>query len=191
QRHYWTRSIHCTRCQLFLLYSHRAPRHPPSFPTRRSSDLLACRRKSDLDEVEKKPPRQPKTVVDTKGAVAVRIGHEPFPAHARPRLHEIRTHDHHDVSPQLLSEVVEATRVVERRGRIVDRAGSDDRDETVVLLRQDAGQLVTPGRDKPRAHLGERQLLQDDRGRNERPVPRDAKVACLHRTIVPDVPLYG
>src|SRR5204863_226651 len=37
----------------------------------------------------------------------------------------------------------------------------------------------------------EGQLLEDDRRRDQLPVAGDAKVASLHRTIVPDVPLYG
>src|SRR5690242_6763347 len=73
----------------------------------------------------------------------------------------------------------------------MDRARADDRDEAVVALRQDARQLVAPRRHTARAGLGERQLLENDRGRYERPVSGDAKVARLHRTIVPDVPLYG
>src|SRR5437588_11460526 len=70
-------------------------------------------------------------------------------------------------------------------------AGADDRDKTVFGLREDADQLLAPFGDEARSGIGERQLLEDDGRRHERPVTGDAEVAGLHRTIVPDVPLYG
>src|SRR5437588_8076554 len=70
-------------------------------------------------------------------------------------------------------------------------AGADDRDKTVFGLREDADQLLAPFGDEARAPLGEGKLLEDDRRRDERAIAGDAEVARLHRTIVPDVPLYG
>jgi len=73
----------------------------------------------------------------------------------------------------------------------MDGAGANDRDKAVIRLQEDAQEVLAPFRDQARAVLRERQLLEDYRGRHERPVAGDAKVAGLHRTIVPDVPLYG
>src|SRR5438445_7130996 len=154
-------------------------------------DELARGRHSNLDEIEQQTPRQAKTVIDAERAVAVRVRDEPLPSHARSRLHEIGAHDDDEVAPQLFAEAMQTSPVVERGDRIVDGARADDRDEPVVRKRQDARQVVTAFRDQARAGLGERQLLEDDRRRHEWPVAGDAEVAGLHRTIVPDVPLYG
>src|SRR6266550_4534924 len=154
-------------------------------------DELARRRNADLDEIEQQAARQTKTVVDPEGAVTVRVGHETFPADARSGLHEVGAHDDDEVVAQLVTESVQTPRVVERGDGIVDGARPDDRDEPVVRQRKDASQVVAPFGDEARSGLGQRQLLEDDRRRYERPVAGDAKVAGLHRTIVPDVPLYG
>src|SRR5439155_44377 len=59
---------------------------------------------------------------------------------------------------------------------------------SVVLAVEDAHDLVAGPRHRPRAGLGERQLVEQDRRRDERPVALDAEIAGPHAAMVPTRP---
>src|SRR5256885_3725150 len=159
----------------------RAPRHEVRDELRRDRiEELAARRKAQLGEVEQEAARQPQPLVDREGAVEDRVVDEALPAHGGARLLEVDAHDDAEVLRQLVGDRLEAARVLEPRLRIVDRAGAHDDDQAVALAAQDAGDFLARAGDDLRALVAQRQLLEEDRRRQQRPDALDVQVAGLH-----------
>ena len=74
-----------------------------------------------------------------KLAVERRVVDQALPADRRARLLEVDAHHDEQVVAEVLGHAREALRVVERRDRVVDRAGPDHHEQPVVLAREDAG----------------------------------------------------
>src|SRR5439155_763017 len=83
----------------------------------------------------------------------------------------------------LLGQLLEPPRVLDRRRRIVDRAGAHDDHEPVVLTPEDASDLLARPGDGLRAPVAQRLLLEEDQRRQQRPEALDAQVtrALRHR----------
>jgi hypothetical protein len=111
----------------------------------------------------------------------VRIVDQPLPTDRRAGLLEVDPHHHAEVVGQLVGEQLEAAAVLQAGLRIVDRARPDHHDQAVVLAVEDLNQGVTSLAHGDRAGLGERELLQEDRRRDQRTDAFDAKVSGLHR----------
>src|SRR3989442_14897185 len=82
---------------------------------------------------------------------------------------------------EVVGRLLQTARVVERGRWIVDGAGADDDEQAVVLAGQDANDLLAGAADDERAQLTQRQLLEEDRRREQRPDAPDGPVAGLHR----------
>src|SRR3989442_6871178 len=111
----------------------------------------------------------------------MRIVDETLPAHRGARLLEIDAHHDEEMAGVLGVEDGEAPPVVECGGRFVERAGSDDHDEPVVLASEDAADVAARAGDRLGAALVERLLLEQDRRRQERAEALDPKIAGAFR----------
>ena len=89
-------------------------------------------------DLEQQFARDSQTVVDAEAAVHVRIVDQPFPTDGGAGLLEIHAHDDFEIGRMVVTLGFELARIVERRGRIVDRARADDDDQSVVHAMQDA-----------------------------------------------------
>src|SRR3989441_7189567 len=143
---------------------------------------LRARGKAELDQVEQQPAREAEALVDGEGAVEVRIVDESLPADRRARLLEVDAHHETEVAAELVGRLLQTARVVEPGRWIVDGAGADDDEQAVVLAGQDANDLLAGAADDERAQLIERQLLEQDRPREERPGSLDVQIAGLPRS---------
>src|SRR5207245_190561 len=78
----------------------------------------------------------------------MRIVDETLPAHRGARLLEIDAHHDTEIARVLVGQDAQAPPVVERGGRVVDRARSDDHDEPVVLASEDAADVAARAGDR-------------------------------------------
>src|SRR2546428_5241942 len=143
---------------------------------------LRARGKAELDQVEQQPAREAEALVDGEGAVEVRIVDESLPADRRARVLEVDAHHETEVAAELVGRLLQTARVVESGRWIVDGAGADDDEQAVVLAGQDANDLLAGAADDERAQLTQRQLLEENRRREQRPDALDVQVAGLHRS---------
>ena len=138
---------------------------------------LAAGRQPELGQLQEEPAGQPEAAVDLEAPVEVGVVDEPLPADGGSRLLEVDAHDHAEVPGHLVGQGPEPAPVVERRHGVVDRARPDHHDEPVVLAVEDARDLLAAAADGHGGRLAERELLEQDRRRQERPEALDAEVA--------------
>ena len=84
-------------------------------------------------------------MVDLKAAIDVRVVDVSLPAQTRSGLFKIGAHDDFEFVSMLLTETHQAPRVIERRLRIVDRAGAYNHEKTLVVTAHDRCNLGARG----------------------------------------------
>ena len=135
-------------------------------------------RQPHVVHVEQQLARQPQPLVDVEALVEIRVVDEALPADRGPRLLEVAAHHDDQVIRVALGEHLEPLGVLERRLRVVDRAGADDHHQSWIA----PAERVGDGQPRVRHHVGsplaDRDLLEQDGGRNERPDLGDAEVVC-------------
>src|SRR5438309_4303569 len=143
---------------------------------------LRARGKAELDQVEQEPAGEAEALVDGEGAVEVRIVDESLPADRRARLLEVDAHHETEVAAELVGRLLQTARVVEPGRWVVDGAGGVDDEQARVHAGRNANDLLTSAAADERALLIERQLLEEDRRREQRPDALDVEVAGFHRS---------
>ena len=138
---------------------------------------LAARGQPQLGEVQEQAARQAQALVDREAPVELRVVDEPLPADGGPRLLEVDAHHDVEVARVRVGRRAEPPAVVEGGDGVVDRARADDDEEPVVAAVQDVHDLAPTARDGLRAAVAERQLLEQDRRRDERAETRDPEIA--------------
>ena len=137
---------------------------------------LGTDRQAKRGDVRHEPPGGSQALRDVEGLVEVRVVDQALPPEDRPRLLEVDPHRYEQaagVSPGL---GLEEQGVVERRGRVVDRAGAHDHKQAVVPPGHDRGDLGPRLGDPEGARLVERDFpLEHDRG-GQRPRRADAEI---------------
>ena len=108
---------------------------------------LASGRKAQVRHVEQKAARLAQPGADREAAIELRIVDQSLPADGRPRLLEVDPHHDREFAAVFLAERGETLGVLEARLGIVNRAGTDDHDETVVLAVDDPLDLPPTGED--------------------------------------------
>jgi len=103
---------------------------------------LAGGGKPQLDQVEQQPARQPQALVDGERIVQARVVDQSLPPDRGARLLEVDAHHDAQVRIQPGGLGAKAAGVVERRDRVVHRAGADDHHQAIVLRGEDADDLV-------------------------------------------------
>ena len=94
-------------------------------------------------DVAEEPARDGEAFVDLEGSVQVGVVDQPLPAHRRPRLLEIRSHDDDEVGVEFDGQRLQAVGVLKGRGGIVQAARAADHEEPVGCLADDAGGVTT------------------------------------------------
>jgi hypothetical protein len=108
--------------------------------------------------------------------VEVGIVDEALPADRGARLFEVAAHRQDELVLVPPRERLEPRGVLERRARIVHRARADDNDEAGIAVVQHAGDRPPRVGHDIRCPLGDGDLLEQDRGRQQRPHLGDAEV---------------
>src|SRR4030095_10814373 len=83
-------------------------------------------------QLEQQPATNAQAVVDSETSVEIRIVDESFPADGCARLFEIHAHHNKKVRSETVLLRFQLTRVLQRSFRVVNRAWSDDDEQTVV-----------------------------------------------------------
>jgi hypothetical protein len=167
----------------------RAPRDQVGHELRRDRiEELGAGRQPHLEHVEQEAACAAQALVDVELAIERGVVDQALPAHGRARLLEVDAHHDHQVVAEVFLHVREALRVVERRDRVVYRAGPDYDDQPVVLPRQDVSDLGAALPDQRRGLLANRQLLHQDRRRDQRPQLLDPEVVGLVQHGGPNLP---
>ena len=96
--------------------------------------FAACGETQRIDVAEQ-AAREAQALVDMEASVEVRIVDETLPADRRARLLEIDTHDDLERVPERVAHRAQSPRVLQRGLRVVDRAGSDDDGQSIVVGR--------------------------------------------------------
>src|SRR5690349_10656240 len=91
----------------------------------------------------------------------------------------------------LLRQTAEPSSILEARGRIVNRAWSDQDDQPVVFSPDNARDISPAARDRFHSSVAQRYFFEEDRRRQERLITKDAKIGgALHSLDIFIVP-YG
>src|SRR5450759_2199059 len=83
-------------------------------------------------DIEKKLARQPQPLVYLETAIQPRVIDIPLPTHGRTRLFEINAHDDFKIGDKLAAQAPEQSRILLRRGRIMDRAWADNDKQAII-----------------------------------------------------------
>lgn len=87
--------------------------------------------------------RDTETLVDVVGLINVGVVDQTLPPHRGAGLLKVGTHDDTKVGGKLLGELLQTAGIFEGRGRVVNRAGADNNQQTVILLLDNLHGLVT------------------------------------------------
>ena len=138
-------------------------------------------RQPEVVQVEQQLPRQAETFVDVKALVQIGIVDEALPADRRARLLEVRAHDDHEVTGEAVGEGLQPSAVLERGLGVVYRARACDEGQPRIASRDDVRDRLTRLEDEVRRLLGDRNLLEQDRRRDERPHLSDAQIVSTSK----------
>jgi hypothetical protein len=129
-----------------------------------------------LRELEEKPPGDPKTTIDVKGAVKMRIVDETLPTHGGARLLKVDPHHDLEVVGILLDEGLKLFSILERSLGMMDGAGPDDDEQAIILAVQNVGGLFASLRNEFGRRLRNREVVVENCGRYQRVDALDAQV---------------
>ena len=156
---------------------------------------LACDRHPLIRQADEQLPRQPQALVDVERVVDVRVVNQALPADRRAWLLEVGAHHDEQVVGVFPLEREQPVRVLERRGRVVDRAWADDDEEARarVPALHDRDGLGAGGDDGVLGCGRLRDLVLEQVGRCEWVVAADApvfRVLLVAEFFVLDVELW-
>ena len=155
----------------------RAPADQVADELRRQQvEELGADRQPDFQHIEQQGAGAFQPLVDREAAVQVRVVDVALPAHRGARLLEIDPHHDQQVLAQRVGLCFQPARIVERLLVIVDRAGSDDDQQAVVLAVQHARDLGAAGLDQRLCRFRCRQPFLQQRGGQQRAHGADAQV---------------
>lgn len=115
---------------------------------------LASDGETGAGQVNVELARNAQTLVDLVGLVHVRVVDETLPADGGTGLFEVGAHDNQEVLGQFVGELLQAAGVLESSVRVVDGAGSDNDQETVVALFNDLDGFIATSADGLHATVG-------------------------------------
>ena len=138
---------------------------------------LAADQQAHVEDVEQELAGDPQAGVDVARAVEVGVVDEPLPADGRARLLEVDPHRDQQVVAEVRRRRGEAMGVVERGLGVVDAARAGDDEQAIVVAVEHRGDLVAAADHRRGALLGERELVEERRRREELDDPLDAPIA--------------
>ena len=134
-------------------------------------------RQAHVVDVEQQLARQAQALVDVEALVEVGIVDEPLPADRRARLLEVAAH-HDDQVVRVARRPARCSRLAYSSAAfgVVDRAGPGDDDEPRIAALDGVGDGRAGVGDDVRGPLADRDFLEQDGRRNQRPDVGDAEV---------------
>ena len=126
-------------------------------------------------EVNKELAGNAQALVDLEGLIDIGIVDQALPADCCARLLEVGAHDDADVILQLVGESLEALAVLECELGVVQRAGPDHDQETVILLCDDLDGLATAPDDGLLSVGWDRDLRGKELGRDQWVVTKNCR----------------
>ena len=138
---------------------------------------LGSRRQAEIVDVEQQLARQPQSLVDVEALVQIGIVDQALPpdrpcaaSRSSVRITTIKR------SASRSAMRLAAVGVLERRRGVVDRAGPDDDHQARIAPFDDRGDRGAGVGDDIRGALADRDLLEKDRRRDQRPNVADAEI---------------
>jgi len=120
-------------------------------------ERFGARRQAHARELEQQRARAHHALIDPERIVHVRIVDEAFPAGGGARLFEVHAHHQDQRVLHFPRKRLKAVRVLQRRLRIVDRAGTDHNEQAMVAPVQDVAQRGATGQHGSRRPRVDRQ----------------------------------
>ncbi len=118
-------------------------------------------------QVAEELPRDAETLVDLEGLVDIGVVDQTLPADRRPRLLEVGAHHNDEVLRELVRERLQPVRVLDGRGRVVDRTGTNNDQEAVVAAHDDIRGIASPLDDSLEGLIGHGDFRDEEGRRNE------------------------
>ncbi len=164
----------------------RAPGHGVRDVLRRDRvQPLAAHRHAEGHDVEQEPARDPQAAVHVMTAVHAGVVDQALPAGHRTRLLEVDPHHDQQVGAVPVAEGGQAAGVVQRGGRIVDRARPGDDQQAVIRAVKHGTDFGAGTLNRPRGLIVQRQLIEQRRRRQQRLVAGDASIpGARHRVLL-------
>src|SRR5690606_23090745 len=128
---------------------------------------LGSRGQAHLGEVAQQLATDVQSVLDLEAVVKIGIVDQSFPADSGARLLEIDAHDQIQRIADFVRKFPEASRVVLGRIDIVDRAGADDDEQSMVLAVEDVANDLAAFYDSLLRRCGQRNLGLEVGRRNQ------------------------
>ncbi len=122
---------------------------------------LAADRQAERSDVEQQRSRDAQSTLDVVAAVHGGVVDETLPADGGAGLLEVDPHDDLEPVGVGVGQRGQTSREVQGRHRIVDRAGADDHQESVVAAGEDVGDLVAMALNVLGGRVGQRQFGAD------------------------------
>ncbi len=136
---------------------------------------------AEVEDVAEECAGEPEAVGDVVGAVEMRVHHESLPADGGARFFEIDAHDDHHAVGNFLGEGGEASGVVAAGVEVVDRARSDDEEETFIVGEDESLDFAAGVGDEGGLRFGFRDFGEERGGRGKGAGFDDVDVGCsLH-----------
>ena len=155
----------------------RAPGHGVRDVLRRDRvQPFAAHRHAERHDVEQEQARDPQAAVHVMTAVHAGVVDQALPAGHRTRLLEVDPHHDQQVGGVRVAEGGQAAGVVQRGGRIVDRARPGDDQQAVIRVVKHGTDFGAGALNRPRGLIVQRQLIEQRRRRQQRLVADDASI---------------
>src|SRR5258706_12943479 len=159
----------------------RSPAHEirEELPERRVEEFGAGGQ-AKIGKVGKELARETQSFVDAIGTVQIRIVDKTLPAHDGPWLFEVHPHDDENSIADLVRKRSQPFRVFDRGLGVVDRTGTDDGKKPWVAAFENGFNRTARTRYRFGATRCDRNLLGQDRRREQRVDSADAQVVRFH-----------
>src|SRR6266704_3078258 len=137
-------------------------------------------RQAKIGKVGKELARETQPLVDAIGTVQIRIVNKTLPPHDGPWLFEVHPHDDEDSIADSVRKRSQTLRVFDRGPGVVDRTGTDDGKKSWVAAFENGFNRTSRARYGFGATRCDRNLLGQDRRREQRVDSADPKVVRSH-----------
>lgn len=134
---------------------------------------------TELIDIEEKLTGLPKSPINLEGAIKVRIIDETLPADGGPGLFKIDAHNNEKILGDGFAVLGEFTGIVKGGYLVVDGAGADDDEQSIILAVDDLLGHVTALKDGNGGETREGQILHEDLGGDKGPDTGDTLVIGL------------
>ena len=149
--------------------ANRSPRHQVRDELRRNRvEELRPGRQPHFGQGAQQAARDAQPVIDVEASVEIGIVDQSLPPDGGARLLEVGAHDDQQIFGMLITQRFEPLGVLEGCVRVVNRAGADDHQQSIILAVDDVADLFARGRDPRDRLVPGMDLLHQDGGWDQR-----------------------